>query len=65
MPGNSYGSTQDLNLGAQPMSYYGVASYYDSYDSIPFPFISCACDPEYEMIWCASQNVFAMRCISE
>lgn len=47
-----------MNNGMESSSYRTVASYYDAYDSIPFPFVSCACDPEYEMLWCTSQNVY-------
>lgn len=54
---NSYGYTPRIIQGTQVAPYYSAASYYDTYDSIPLPYISCSCDPEYEMLWCASQNV--------
>ena len=57
MYGNAYGLSQPLNLGMESNSYMHCMSTYDRYDSIPFPFISCTCDPEYEMLWCISQNV--------
>lgn len=59
MYGNTYGLERPLNVGMESSSYRNVASYYDAYDSIPFPFVSCACDPEYEMLWCTSQNVYS------
>ena len=54
---STYGMGNPLNMGMEPNSYSNVVSFYDSYDSIPLPFISCACSPVYEMLWCTTQNV--------
>lgn len=52
-----------MTIGMQVLPYHNVISAYDGSSSIPFPFISCACDPDYEVVWCATQNVRVLACI--
>ena len=54
-PQFSYPTSSTAGMGTS--SYFGIGSVYDTYNSIPFPFLSCSIDPNYEMVWCASQNV--------
>ena len=56
-----YASQIPMTIGMQVAPYHSVLSAYDAFASIPFPFISCACDPEYEVIWCATQNVLHLN----
>lgn len=58
-----YGSHIPMTIGMQVLPYHNVISAYDGSSSIPFPFISCACDPDYEVVWCATQNVRVLACI--
>ena len=53
-----FGYPTSSTVGMGTSSYCGVGSVYDTYNSIPFPFLSCSIDPNYEMVWCASQNVW-------
>lgn len=53
-----------LNMGVDSNSYSNMGLFYDYYDSIPLPFISCACSPEYEMLWCTTQNVKQITLLS-
>ena len=52
-----FGFPPSSNSVLVPTPYMGVLSNYDYFDSIPFPFISCSFDPQYEMLWCSTQNV--------